>query len=164
MYHRAEYYEDGIPETSFINEREHSGESELDDHDTMEELGDDTEDDHATMDHSGLQLSYSSEATVASINIQMTASLLNLKDRHKMTQAALNDVTKLVERTCTHLKEKILQDVKLLADEHEFDTDSPFYKSLDDYLTNHTIPIYTCIGSAYQQKNYFASNLLYVVS
>lgn len=61
------------------------------------------------------------------------------------------------------MKTKILQDMKLLAEQQAFDVNSCFLQSLEDHITKMERPVHN-VGSAYQQKKYFSANLPYVVS
>ena len=153
LHHRAEYYDSVVPETS-AESRRHETTGDFDgDNDEME-LAVITASDTETAD-------MDSEAD--STYNMLTASFLNLKDKHKLSQAAFDDVIKLAEHTCEHMKMKIMEDMKLLAEEQAFDVNSCFYQSLEDQIANMESPVHN-VGSAYQQKKYFSANLPYIVS
>ena len=83
----------------------------------------------------------------------ITATILNLKDKHKMSQAAFDDVTKLMEHVCSHMKKKAVQDIEMLTGGHTIDKNSQLYKGMVSCINEVESPISTP-GSAYQQKNF----------
>ena len=91
LHHRAEYYDNTLPEISA--EPEHCHESELSAYETTGDLGEENE-----MELS-INIASDTDDQIGDSTYMLTASLLNLKDKHKLSQAAFDDVIKLVEHT-----------------------------------------------------------------
>ena len=144
LHHRAEYYDNALPEISAEPEHHHESEPSADE--TTGDLGENDE-----MELSSITASDTENlgSPIDDSTYMLTASFLNLKDKHKLSQAAFDDVIKLAEHTCEHMKMKIIQDIKLLAEEQAFDVNSCFYQSLEDRVTNVESPVHN-VGSAYQ--------------
>ena len=162
LHHRAEYYDSVVPETS-AESGHHETTKPHEYHETTGDFGDDDDEMELSVITPSDTETADMDSEADSTYNMLTASFLNLKDKHKLSQAAFDDVIKLAEHTCEHMKMKILEDMKLLAEEQAFDVNSCFYQSLEDQIANMESPVHN-VGSAYQQKKYFSANLPYIVS
>lgn len=159
LHHRAEYCDSVVPVTSAESSRLETTKPHESPETTEDFCGDSDEMELSVITASDTE-NMDSEADSTYV---LTASFLNLKDKHKLSQAAFDDVIKLAEHTCEHMKMKIMQDMKLLAEDQAFDVNSSFYQSLEDQIANVESPVHN-VGSAYRQKKYFSANLPYIVS
>lgn len=97
LHHRAEYYDNVLPEISTHHE------SELSAHETTGDFGENDEMELSVITGGDTE-NVDSQGRIDDSTYLLTASFLNLKDKHKLSQAAFDDVIKLAERTCEHMK------------------------------------------------------------
>ena len=89
--------------------------------------------------------------------------ILNLKDKHKLTQAALDGVVDTTACVCEFIKNDVKSAVEDLAYDHSVDSTSPFVIGVMSILDTIRSPMHD-LHTAYKQQNYISSSLPYVVS
>ncbi len=89
--------------------------------------------------------------------------ILNLKDKHKLTQAAQDDVVDTTACVCEFIKNDVKSAVEDLAYDHSIDSTSPFVTGVISILNTIRSPMHD-LHTAYKQQNYISSSLPYVVS
>ena len=89
--------------------------------------------------------------------------LLKLKEKHKLSHAAVDEVIQVVGIVADHVVMKTLSAVQQSAEDHGIDTDTPFFRSLPDIAENVSNPL-SSLGTAYKQQSYVAKNFPYVVN
>ena len=88
--------------------------------------------------------------------------ILNLKDKHKLTQAALDDVFDTTTCVCELIKNDVKSAVEDLVYDHNIDSTSPFVVGVMSVLDTIRSPMHG-LHTAYKQQNYISSSLPYVV-
>lgn len=89
--------------------------------------------------------------------------ILNLKDKHKLTQAALDDVVDTTACVCEFIKDDVKSAVEDLVYDHNIDSTSPFVVGVMSVLDTIRSPMHD-LHTAYKQQKYISSSLPYVVS
>ena len=89
--------------------------------------------------------------------------LLKLKEKYKLSQAAVDEVIQVVEVITDHVVTKTLSAVEQSAEAHGMDITSPFFKNLPNIVENESNPL-SALGTAYRQQAYVSKNFPYVVS
>ena len=93
---------------------------------------------------------------------EVTNMILNLKDKHKLTQAALDDVVDTTACVCELIKNDVKSAVEDLVYDHNIDSTSPFVVGVMSVLDTIRSPMHG-LHTAYKQQNYISSSLPYVV-
>ena len=89
--------------------------------------------------------------------------LLKLKEKHKLSQAAVEEVIQVVGIITDHVAVETLSAVKRSAETHGIDMDSPFIKSLPSIPQDVSHP-FSSMETAYRQQSYVRNKFPYVVS
>ena len=89
--------------------------------------------------------------------------LLKLKERHRLSQAAIDEVVQIVGTVSDHMVIESLTAVRQCGEAHGMDMSSPFFQDLPGILENVSNPLAT-LGTAYRQQSYVKKNFPYVVS
>ena len=89
--------------------------------------------------------------------------LLKLKEKHKLSQAAIDEVIDVVGVTTDDIITKTLSAVEQSAESHGMDVTTPFFRNLPNITDNLSNPL-SMLGTAYRQQMYVSQNLPYVVS
>ena len=89
--------------------------------------------------------------------------ILNIKDKHKLTQAVLDDVVDATACVYEFIKNDVKSAVEDLAYDHSIDSTSPFILGVMSILDTIKSPMHD-LHTAYRQQNYISSSLPYVVS
>lgn len=89
--------------------------------------------------------------------------LLKLKEKHKLSQAAIDEVIDVVGVITDDIITKTLSAVEQSAESHGMDVTTPFFRNLPNITDNLSNPL-SMLGTAYRQQMYVSQNLPYVVS
>ena len=103
--------------------------------------------------------------SVPTLLTQDTAAghLLKLKEKHRLTYAAVDEVVQLIQVISDHIIMESLTAVQKSAESHCLDMNSDFIHSLPPALRSTKNPFYL-VGTTYKQQAYVAKNFPYVVS
>ena len=89
--------------------------------------------------------------------------LLKLREKHRLSQAAVDEVVQIVSTVSDHMVIEALSAVRGLGESHCMDINSPFFQDLPETLESVSNPL-AQLGTAYRQQTYVAKNFPYVVS
>ena len=89
--------------------------------------------------------------------------LLKLKEKHKLSHAAIDEVVQVVEIFTADVISKTLSAVEESAEAHGMDITTPFFRNLSNITDSVSNPL-TTLATAYRQQAYVSKNFPYVVS
>ena len=89
--------------------------------------------------------------------------LLKLKEKHKLSHAAIIEVVQVVEIFTADVISKTLSAVEESAEAHGMDITTPFFRNLPNITDSVSNPL-TTLATAYRQQAYVSKNFPYVVS
>lgn len=89
--------------------------------------------------------------------------LLKFKDKHKLSNAAIDEVIQVVEVMNDHVTSQILSAVEQSAEAHGMDVTTPSFRNLPNIIDSVSNPL-TTLGTMYRQQTYVSKNFPYVVS
>ena len=89
--------------------------------------------------------------------------LMKLKDKHHLSQIALEDVVETTSSVCEHVLQEVHIAIQEAANKHNVNPQSPFLQDVMDCIETATNPLQE-LGTAYRQQAYVAKHFPYVVS
>ena len=89
--------------------------------------------------------------------------LLKLKEKHKLSHVAVDEVIQIVEIITDHVFLETVSAVEQSAEAHGMDITTPFCKNLPNIIENVSNP-FSSLGTTYRQQAYVTKNFPYVVS
>ena len=90
---------------------------------------------------------------------EVTNMILNLKDKHKLTQTALDDVVDTTASDCEFIKRKVKCEIEDLACDLQVESTSPFVVGVISVLDKIKSPLHD-LQSSYKQKTTSAAHVL----
>ena len=88
--------------------------------------------------------------------------LVSLKEKHHLSQPALDEVVEMTEAICGHVLDQANSEVLAVAQRYNVDSQSPFIQELLQCLGNISSPL-TGLHTAYRQQKYVETSFPYVV-
>ena len=93
---------------------------------------------------------------------QISGKLIKLKEKHRISCAAVNEIVELVELVCNDITSKSMSAIIDSGVTNGMDMTSEFFTGLPEVLEGINYPL-DMLKTNYRQQVYVAKNLLYVV-